>query len=151
MRADSTRMNFPRPDDVQYPELMYPWLPEEEAVEMVRKIGGTCVRKQRSTTFNIKKKVGLAWIILHLTVTGNSVVFRGDVQPGLEDLCWPFWDDLQREMFTSQFPWWDLDVGLTRPVTITVDRLYKPTFTIQAKTRGDLAAIVLRIFKVAIY
>jgi hypothetical protein len=47
--------------------------------------------------------------------------------------------------------WWRLDVGLSRPVNITVDRDYKPTFTIEAKTRGDLAAIVLRIFKVAIY
>ncbi len=79
-------MNFPRPRDVQYPDMMDPWLPEEEAVEMVGKIGGMCVRKQRSTTFDIRKQVGLAWIILHLTVTSTAVRFTGEVQPGLEDL-----------------------------------------------------------------
>jgi hypothetical protein len=150
MRADSTRMNFPRPRHVQYPDMMDPWLPEEEAVEMVRKIGGTCVGNQRSTTFDIKKKVGFAWIILHLTVTSNAVCFMGDVQPGLEDLCQPFWDNLQREMFISQVPWWELDIGLARPVTITVSTHWKPTFSVWATTRAHLAVIVQRIFKVDI-
>jgi len=135
---------------VQYPDIMDPWMPEEEAVEMVRKIGGTHARRQRSTTFDIKKKVGLAWLILHLTVTSNAICFMGDVQPGLEDLFHGFWDDFQREMFISLEDGWDLDVGLANPLKLTVGGNWKPTFSIRATTRADLAVIVQRIFKVDI-
>jgi hypothetical protein len=125
-------------------------LPEDEAVEMVRKIGGTCVRNQRSTTFDISKKVGPNTISLHLTVLSTMLLFMGGLQPGLEDLFDGEWHDVQLAILLPEVSALDVDVGLAKPLILTCGGCWNPTFSVRATTLAELAVIVQRIFKVDI-
>ena len=135
---------------------------EHYMTQLVAKIAGDSgggMRTGRSTTFQINKNVDGNMIRMQLTATPRSIHFKGNIQPGLEDLFQYTWDGVKaltpddppthvhERTFVIEHP---LRVGQLTAVTVRHGEGYKPYFMVQAYNEDELAFIVKRIFKVNI-
>jgi len=148
-------MDYPRPERETFTEMgTNPWMSKGDINAIVGNLvttGGYAGRTGDSTTFEVRKQVYGNTISLDMTVTPASVLVTGEIQPGIKDLFRAHdWDVIKNLTPDGLENYEQYLVDLPRYVTVISGGGYKPHFEFYAADRATLAAVVQRIFKVAI-